>query len=97
MTKINSGWKPTMEQRAEREDRPVKSLIASGGHLSMRSFFDRLPLAARRRLANSWHNICPACMSEDAERVAATRGLRRPSIADYLAVIETIERKLDGA
>jgi hypothetical protein len=38
-----------------------------------------------------------AIVSDGLERVAATRGLRRPSIADYLAVIETIERKLDGA
>lgn len=38
MTKINSGWKPTMERWAEREDRQVKCLIASGGHLWMKEF-----------------------------------------------------------
>jgi hypothetical protein len=94
MTKINSGWKPTMEQRAEREDRQVKCLIASGGHMWMRSCFDRLPSAVRRRLANSRHNICAACMTEDAERVAATRGLRRPTVAIFFDVITAIERQL---
>jgi hypothetical protein len=96
-----------MERRAAKhEDRQVKCLIASRGHLWMRDYFDRLPLAVRRRLANSRHNICPACLVGEAAGVAATRGLRRPTIvaepglrrptiANYLSVIEAIERKLD--
>jgi hypothetical protein len=84
-----------MEQRAEREDRQVKCLIASGGHLWMRGFFDRLPAAVRRRLASSRHNICAACMTEDANEVAAARGLQRPTISIYNDVITAIEHKLD--
>jgi len=37
------GWTPTMERRAELNGRQVKCLIASEGHLWMRSYFDRLP------------------------------------------------------
>jgi len=94
MAKISSGWKPSMEQRADPEDRQVKCLIASGGHLWMRSYFDRLPPPVRRRLADSHHNICAACMSEEAARLAAKRGLRRLSVAIYCAAIEAIEREL---
>jgi hypothetical protein len=80
-----------MERRADREDRQVKCLIASGGHLWMRGYFDRLPPAVRQRLANAYHNICPACMMEEAERVAAARGLQRPTIGIYNDVITAIE------
>jgi hypothetical protein len=95
MTKIRTGWAPNMEQRAEREDRQVKCLIASGGHLWMRGYFDRLPLAVRQRLASSRFNICAACMSQEAKRAAAARGLRRPTIGIYNDVITAIERKVD--
>ena len=83
------GWTPTMEQRAELNGRQVKCLIASEGHLWMRGYFDRLPPAVRRRLAESRFNICPACMDEEA-RMAASK----PSVAVYFAVIESIEKKL---
>jgi hypothetical protein len=96
MTKVRSGWTPTMERRADREGRQVKCLIASGGHLWMRDYFDRLPSAVRHRLAESRHNICAACMTEEAGAAARAQGLRRPSIAIYLAVIRNIERQLDG-
>jgi hypothetical protein len=84
-----------MEWKAEREDRQVKCLIASGGHLWMRGYFDRLPAAVRRRLASSRFNLCAACTAEEAERAAAAQRLRWPTIAIYLDVIEAIERKLD--
>jgi hypothetical protein len=73
----------------------VECLIASGCHLWMRGYFDRLPPAVRRRLANAYHNICLACMSQEAERVAAARGLQRPTIGIYNDVITAIERKVD--
>jgi hypothetical protein len=37
-------------------------LIATGGHLWMRNYFDVLPLPVRRRLRNSQYNLCPACL-----------------------------------
>jgi hypothetical protein len=81
-----------MEQRADLEGRQVKCLLASEGHLWMKDYFDRLPAAVRRRLAESNFNICPACMSEEACRTA--RG--RPTVSTYIALIETIEKKLRG-
>jgi hypothetical protein len=96
MAKVRVGWKPAMEQRADREDRQTKCLIASGGHLWMRGYFDRLPSPVRRRLADSHHNICPACMFEEAWRAATAQRLKRPTTAVYLAVITAIERQLDG-
>jgi hypothetical protein len=83
-----------MEQRADSDGRQVKCLIASEGHLWMRDYFDRFPSAVRRRLAESPFNICPACMSEEAERMAATQRLKRPTLSVYLGVIAVIERKL---
>jgi len=94
MTKVRSSWSPTMEQRADLDGRQVKCLIASDGHLWMRGYFDRLPSPVRRRLADSMHNICAACMSEEAQRVAQARRLRRPTLSIYFAVIDAIERKL---
>ena len=95
MTKVRTGWSPAMEQRADLDGRQVKCLIASEGHLWMQGYFDRLPSPVRRRLANSRHNICPACMSEEAQHAATTQRLKRPTIATYLAVIKAIEEKLD--
>ena len=83
-----------MEQRADLDGRQVKCLIASDGHLWMRGYFDRLPSPVRQRLAASTHNICAACMSEEAQRVAATQHLKRPTLSIYFAVIDAIERML---
>src|SRR5262245_7477449 len=95
MPKVRPGWSPGMEQRADRNGRQVKCLIASEGHLWMRGYFDRLPSPVRRRLAGSRHNICPACMSEEAQTAARSQRLKQPTLAIYFAVIELIERKLD--
>jgi hypothetical protein len=82
-------WTPNMEQRAGLEGRQVKCLIASEGHLWMRGYFDRLPSAVRRRLAESSFNICPACMDIEAHRIT-----RKPSVATYFNLIARIEQKL---
>ena len=49
----------------------------------------------RRRLAESPFNICAACVTEEAQHVAAAQRLRRPTIAVYFDVITAIEQKLD--
>jgi hypothetical protein len=85
-----------MEQRAGLDGRQVKCLIASEGHLWMRGYFDRLPSQVRMRLANSIHNICPACMDEEAHALAARCGQRKPSIATYFTTIASIERQLEA-
>ena len=92
--KIRSGWKPGMEMRSSLDGRQVKCLIASEGHVWMKRYFDRLPPAVRRRLAESDFNICPACMDEEARRVAMASGLRKPTIDIYFDVIEAIEDQL---
>ena len=59
-----------MEQRADLEGQQVKCLIASGGHLWMQGYFDRIPSVVRRRLAKSAFNICPACTDKEAHAAA---------------------------
>ena len=94
--KVRRGWAPGMERQAANEEgRQVKCLIASEGHLWMKGFFDRLPAPVRLRLANGPHNICPACVEEEAERIAFKRHLKRPTTTIYFEVIAVIEKKLD--
>jgi hypothetical protein len=87
--KNRADWTPTMEERSSLEGRQLKCLIASEGHLWMRSYFDRLSPTVRRRLAESAHNICAACLTLQARRTAS-----KPSAADYFRLIESIEKKL---
>jgi hypothetical protein len=94
--KVRAGWTSNMERRADRDGKQVKCLIASGGHLWMRGYFDRLPAAVRRRLAESPFNLCAACLTEEAEYVAAAQRLKQPTISVYLDVIDMIEQKLGG-
>jgi hypothetical protein len=90
-SKIRSGWSPTMERRAGSDEaKQVKCLISSEGHVWMKSHFDKLPRPVRKRLSESAHNICAACVWEEAQEVAP-----RPSLTIYLAVIGRIERQLD--
>jgi hypothetical protein len=96
MAKVRTGWSPTMEQRAaDRGAKQVKCLTLDAGHVWIH-YYDRLPPPVRRRLAESAFNICPACLWGEAARIAATRRLRQPSVAVYLAVIAEIERQLNG-
>ena len=94
MTKVRVDWSPTMERRADLDGRQVKCLTADAGHVWIH-YYDKLPAVVRRCLADSAHNICPACMWGEAERVAAAQGLKRPTISIYFAVIKAIEQKLN--
>jgi hypothetical protein len=47
-------------------------LIATGGHLWMRGYFDSLPVVVRRRLRESPFNICPACLVTEVFTWCAT-------------------------
>jgi hypothetical protein len=87
------GWSPAMGSRARGEGaRQVKCLIASAGHEWMIGYFDRLPAPVRHRLAQSRHNICAACLTEEA-----CRREPRPSIATFIRVLTEIERQLDDS
>jgi hypothetical protein len=80
-----------MESRASGDDaRQVKCLIASSGHLWMRSDFDRLPAPVRQLLAESRHNICAACL-----RAEAARRQPNPDVATFICVLGEIEDQLD--
>src|SRR5262249_243925 len=72
-----------LEQRADLEGWQVKCLIASGGHLWMRNYFDRFPSVVRRRLAESAFNIFPACMGIEAH-AAATSTQRNQALRWHL-------------
>jgi hypothetical protein len=81
-----------MGQRAKAEDaKQVACLIQDAGHMWM-DYHDRLPAAVRRRLAESRHNICAACLTLEAKRRAAT-----PNIATFLRVLAEIEHQIDAS
>ena len=81
-----------MGQRAKGEDaKQVACLIQDAGHMWM-DCHDRVPAAVRRRLAESKHNICAACLTIEAKRRAAT-----PSIATFLRVLAEIEHQIDAS
>ena len=90
MAKRETGWTPTMEQRAGLEGRQVKCLIASEGHLWMQGYYDRFPGGTHGR--EPLQHL-PA-WDEEARREAHQRGKTKPSIATYFTVIAQIERKL---
>jgi len=88
MPERKTDWTPTMEQRAGLDGRQVKCLTADAGHVWIH-YYDQLPRAVRQRLASSPFNICAACL------VLTVRGqARSPTVADYFAMIEVIEKKL---
>ena len=70
-------------------DLEVRCLTNDAGHVWIR-YYDRLPPAVRRRLAESPFNICAACLEGEAQQ----RGEGKPSVATYLATIRDVERKL---
>jgi hypothetical protein len=94
--KVRSGWRSGKGERSDPDGKQVRCLTADEGHVWMASH-DKLPPPVRRRLAESVFNLCPACMDIEAYAVAQARGLRRPTVSIYLAVIRAIERQLGGA
>jgi hypothetical protein len=83
-----------MEQRAaEPEGRQVRCLTLDAGHVWIH-YYDALPGAVRKRLRESPFNVCAACLTIEAKKAAAARGLRAPTIAIYLATLASIERML---
>jgi hypothetical protein len=77
--------KITQAAKSPNDTRQVFCLVNAEGHVYMKSFFDRLPLVVRQRLATSEFNICPACLKLYA---------RKRTIAGYFAKIEEFERML---
>jgi hypothetical protein len=94
MTKIDPRWGPNMMRRSGHEAQQVRCLTGDQGSEWIHGLND-LPAPVRRRLAGSVHNICPTCVAAEAATEAAARGLRRPTISIFDAVITAIENKLD--
>ena len=59
--------KPIIKRRAKQnaEVNQTFCLIATGGHLWMRDYFDTLPLPVRRRLRDAPFNLCAACLETE--------------------------------
>jgi hypothetical protein len=95
MVKIDPRWSPTMMRGSSQNAQQVFCTTGDQGSEWV-SGNDDLPPPVRRRLADSRFNICPTCIGVDAELEAERRGLRRPTVAVYYAVIEAVERRLDG-
>jgi hypothetical protein len=93
--KIDPHWGPNMMRRpgGTRESQQVACLTGDQGSEWIHGL-DDLPPPVRRRLATSNFNICPTCTAQEANAEAERRGLRRPTIAVYIDVIEAIERRL---
>jgi hypothetical protein len=79
-----------------RESQQVRCLTGDMGSEWIHGL-DDLPAPVRRRLAESRHNVCPTCIDLETRAQPAARGLRRPTVSTYFAVIEAVERKLDPA
>jgi hypothetical protein len=100
--KIDPRWRRSRQGHLIKGREQVKCLNGWEGTTWMKSHFDKLPAPARRRLANSRHDICAACMMRDAylatgksaaDAYYATR--KQPSVQEYFEVIEAIERAMD--
>jgi hypothetical protein len=68
-------------------------LIATGGHLWMRGYFDILPASVRRRLRESPHNLCPACLVTEVLPEVQARHPGYPREKALLAAIEAMESR----
>jgi hypothetical protein len=72
----------------------TKCWIATGGHLWMKSYFDNLPVAVRRRLRNSPFNLCPACLvTEFYPKVQSRHATRERALMAAIEVMEAEVRR----
>lgn len=89
--KIDPRWKRGRKKHLLDDREQVKCLNGWAGTTFMESHFDRLPATVRRRLANSRHDMCTACVMGEAHRVTG----KQPTVREYFKVIEAIERAMD--
>ena len=67
-------------------------LIATGGHMWMKGYFDNLPVAVRERLRQSPFNLCPACLQ--TEVLPKVQRQYRSRERALFASIEVMERQV---
>lgn len=85
-----------MKRRAKQnaEINQTYCLIATGGHLWMRGYFDALPVAVRRRLRESTFNICPACLVTEVMPTVQRQHPNWPRQKLLFAAIEVMEAQV---
>jgi hypothetical protein len=71
-------------------------LIATGGHEWMVDYFDTLPVAVRRRLRSSPHNLCPACLVTEALPKLRRKHPSYPREKLLFAAIDAMEAEVRG-
>jgi hypothetical protein len=88
-----------MKQRAKQnaEVNQTYCLIATGGHLWMRGYYDALPVAVRRRLRESPFNICPACLVIEVVPEVRRKHPNWSREKLLFAAVELMERKVRAA
>jgi hypothetical protein len=69
-------------------------LIASGGHLWMKGYFDTQALAVRQRLRSSSFNICPACLVTKVLPKVRRQHRNWPQEKQLIAAIEIMEAQV---
>jgi hypothetical protein len=69
-------------------------LIATGGHLWMRGYFDDLPPAVRRRLREAPFNICPACLQTEVLPKVRSQHPEYSRERALMAAIEVMEKQV---
>jgi hypothetical protein len=75
------------------DENQTRCWIASGGHVWMRGYFDKLPLPVRQRLRDSSFNLCPACLLTKFLPKVSRRGQSRQQA--LFAAIEVMEDLLE--
>jgi len=70
-------------------------LIATGGHLWMKGYYDRFPPRVRQRLRESRYNLCPACLETEILPKVQTRFPKYTREAALLAAIVVMELQLE--
>ena len=85
-----------MKRRAKQnaEINQTYCLIATGGHLWMRGYFDALPVAVRRRLRELTFNICPACLVTEVMPTVQRQHPNWPRQKLLFAAIEVMEAQV---
>jgi hypothetical protein len=69
-------------------------LIATGGHLWMRGYFDGLPPVVRRRLRDSAFNLCPACLQTEVLPKLRAQHPEYSRERALMAAIEVMEKQV---
>ena len=86
--------KSVKRPRSGDEINQTKCWIATSGHIWMKGYFDNLPASVRRRLRDSAHNLCPACLvTEFYPKVRARYPSRELALVAAIEIMEAEVRR----